>query len=48
VQVWLRERIAGYKIPREVVTMTLPRDPNGKIAKRKVRAAYWEGRERRV
>ena len=48
VQSWLRERIAGYKIPREVVSMTLPRDPNGKIAKRKVRAAYWEGQARRV
>ena len=48
IQAWLRERIAGYKIPREIVAMTLPRDPNGKIAKRKVRAAYWEGRGRRV
>ena len=48
VQAWLRERIAGYKVPREVVSMVLPRDPNGKIAKRKVRAAYWEGQARRV
>ncbi len=48
VQAWLREKIAGYKIPREVVSMRLPRDPSGKIAKRKVRAAYWEGRARSV
>ena len=48
IDAWLRPRLAGYKIPRELALGTLPRDPNGKIAKRKVRAAYWEGRTRRV
>ena len=49
VEQWLRPRIAGYKIPRDVTLVTeFPRDDNGKVAKRKLRAKYWEGRERRV
>jgi long-chain acyl-CoA synthetase len=49
VEQWLRPRIAGYKIPRDVTTISeFPRDDNGKVAKRKLRAKYWEGRERRV
>jgi long-chain acyl-CoA synthetase len=49
VERWLRPRIAGYKIPRDVTMVTeFPRDDNGKVAKRKLRAKYWEGRERRV
>jgi long-chain acyl-CoA synthetase len=49
VERWLRPRIAGYKIPRDVtVVAEFPRDDNGKVAKRKLRAKYWEGRERRV
>jgi long-chain acyl-CoA synthetase len=49
VQTWLRDRIAGYKVPR-VVTLheQLPREDTGKIFKRKLREPYWEGRERRV
>ncbi len=49
VEHWLRPRIAGYKIPRDVAMVSeFPRDDNGKVAKRKLRAKYWAGRERRV
>lgn len=45
----LRERIAGYKVPRRIeIVSSLPRDDNGKIARRKIRDAYWQGRQRRV
>jgi long-chain acyl-CoA synthetase len=38
---WLRPAIAGYKIPREIdFVERLPRDDNGKIAKRRLRDAY--------
>jgi long-chain acyl-CoA synthetase len=44
-----RERIAGYKCPRSVRFIeALPRDPNGKLYKRRLREPYWEGRERRI
>ncbi|MDB0529585.1 AMP-binding protein [Ralstonia solanacearum] len=46
---WLRGQIAGYKIPRQIeFTATLPRDDNGKIAKRRLRDAWWGDRQRRV
>jgi len=49
VQAWLRERIAGYKVPK-VVTFhaSLPREETGKIFKRGLREPYWQGRARRV
>jgi long-chain acyl-CoA synthetase len=49
VRSFLRERIAGYKVPA-VVTFhtTLPREDTGKIFKRKLREPYWAGRARRV
>ncbi|HSB23021.1 MAG TPA: AMP-binding protein, partial [Burkholderiaceae bacterium] len=49
VRAFLRERIAGYKVPA-VVTFhaALPREDTGKIFKRKLRERYWAGRERRV
>ena len=49
VQHFLRERIAGYKVPA-VVTFhdALPREDTGKIFKRKLREPYWAGRARRV
>ena len=44
-----RERLAGFKIPRSVdFTPELPRDPNGKLYKRKLRDPYWEGRDRAI
>lgn len=46
---WLSARIARYKIPRELLLReALPRDDNGKIAKRRLRAEFWEGRPRKV
>jgi acyl-CoA synthetase (AMP-forming)/AMP-acid ligase II len=42
-----RERIAAYKRPRDVRFIdTLPKLPNGKIEKFKLRAPLWVGRER--
>ena len=44
-----RQGIAGYKCPRTVeFTDAMPRDPNGKLYKRKLRDPYWVGRERGV
>ncbi len=46
---WLSTRIARYKVPRELLLRaTLPRDDNGKIAKRRLRAEFWEGQARKV
>ncbi|MFF1377509.1 acyl-CoA synthetase [Streptomyces sp. NPDC058308] len=41
------QRLAGYKRPKSVDFIeTMPRDPNGKLYKRRLREPYWEGRER--
>lgn len=49
VRAWLRERIASYKVPRQVVFHdALPREDTGKIFKRKLREPYWAGVARRV
>ncbi|MGW6360390.1 acyl-CoA synthetase [Streptomyces sp. NPDC055092] len=40
-------RLAGYKRPKTVDFIeTMPRDPNGKLYKRRLRDPYWEGRTR--
>lgn len=45
----LRAHLAGFKIPRSFAfTRELPRDPNGKIAKRRLREAHWAATERRI
>jgi long-chain acyl-CoA synthetase len=42
-------RLAGYKRPKSVDFIAhMPRDPNGKLYKRRLRAPYWEGRERGI
>jgi long-chain acyl-CoA synthetase len=45
-----RASIGGYKVPREIVIRDepLPKSGAGKILKREIRAAYWEGRDRAV
>ncbi|TRZ95978.1 MAG: long-chain fatty acid--CoA ligase [Rhodocyclaceae bacterium] len=45
----LGERIAGYKVPRRIdIVEALPRDDNGKVVKRRIRDAYWNGKSRRI
>jgi len=37
------EKIAKYKLPRSIDFIdTMPRDPNGKLYKRKLRDPYWQ------
>lgn len=46
---FLRDRVAGYKVPRSVDFIAeMPRDPSGKLYKRKLRDPYWEGKERAI
>jgi long-chain acyl-CoA synthetase len=43
------EHIAKYKCPRSIdFVAAMPRDPNGKLYKRKLRDPYWQGRERAI
>jgi len=49
VQAFLRERMAGFKVPRRVEFQAeLPREDSGKIFKRKLREPFWAGMERRI
>jgi acyl-CoA synthetase (AMP-forming)/AMP-acid ligase II len=43
VRAFLRDRLSGYKIPHDVVTGTIPRNPSGKILKHELRAAVSQG-----
>ncbi len=46
---WCKQRLAGYKAPTSVeFRAELARTATGKLQKFKLRAAYWEGRERQV
>ncbi len=46
---YCRARLAGYKCPRTVeFERELPRDPNGKLYKRRIRERYWQGRVSRI
>jgi long-chain acyl-CoA synthetase len=45
----LRDRLGKYKWPRSIdFSDELPREPTGKLLKRKLRDPYWEGRERAI
>lgn len=47
LKAWASEHLAKYKCPRSYDFMDeLPRDPNGKLYKRKLRDPYWEGKSR--
>ena len=49
VQGWLRERLAGYKVPRRVEFRAgLPREDSGKIFKRRLREPYWQAAGRAI
>ena len=44
-----RDKIAGYKIPRQLeIVDELPRNPSGKILKKILRQPYWENNERGI
>jgi acyl-CoA synthetase (AMP-forming)/AMP-acid ligase II len=44
-----RSRLAGYKCPRTIdFIRELPRDPNGKLYKRRLRDDYWTGHSTRL
>ena len=46
---WCEGRLARFKTPKSIdFTDEMPRDPNGKLYKRKLRDPYWEGRERAI
>ena len=44
-----RDKIAGYKIPRQLQTIeALPRNPSGKILKKILRQPYWQDSDRAI
>ncbi len=46
---YCRAHLAAYKCPRTVdFDPELPRDPNGKLYKRRVRERYWQDRQSRI
>jgi len=46
---FLDGRIARYKLPRSIdFVEALPRDPNGKLYKRRLREPYWAGQQRAI
>jgi fatty-acyl-CoA synthase/long-chain acyl-CoA synthetase len=49
VQVFCREHLAGFKVPRSFERMEeIPRSASGKIQKRQLREPHWAGRSSRV
>jgi long-chain acyl-CoA synthetase len=46
---YCRANLANYKCPRTIeFDPELPRDPNGKLYKRRIRDRYWKGRTSRI
>jgi long-chain acyl-CoA synthetase len=46
---YCKAHLASYKCPRTVeFDPNLPRDPNGKLYKRRIRERYWQGRASRI
>jgi long-chain acyl-CoA synthetase len=49
LRAFCKQHLATYKIPRTFdFTQALPRDPNGKLYKRKLRDPYWAGRSKAI
>ena len=45
----LEGRLSRMKWPKSIDFIAeMPREPNGKLLKRKLRAPYWEGRDRAI
>lgn len=45
----VRTRLAGYKVPKVVVfDSNLPREPSGKLFKRRIRERYWQDAGRAI
>ncbi len=43
IELYARERLAGYKVPKSIEFLPeLPRNPTGKVLKRKLREQYWQ------
>ena len=46
---YCRTNLARYKCPRTIsFRAEIPRDPNGKMYRKKLRDPFWEGRERKI
>ncbi|MCB1249680.1 MAG: acyl-CoA synthetase [Acidimicrobiales bacterium] len=49
IMAFCTDKLAKYKRPKSIdFVPELPRDPNGKLYKRKLRDPYWEGRDARI
>jgi long-chain acyl-CoA synthetase len=49
IKAFCLEHAAKYKCPKTIdFIAAMPRDPNGKLYKRKLRDPYWKGRERAI
>jgi acyl-CoA synthetase (AMP-forming)/AMP-acid ligase II len=46
---WCRERLGGIRAPKRIdIVRDLPRSPNGKVLKNRVREPYWRGVDRQI
>jgi acyl-CoA synthetase (AMP-forming)/AMP-acid ligase II len=46
---WCRERLGGIRAPKRIdLVAELPRSPNGKVLKNRVREPYWRGVDRQI
>jgi long-chain acyl-CoA synthetase len=49
IREFLVDKLAKHKIPKTIDFVdALPRDPSGKLYKRKLRDPYWQGRDRQI
>jgi long-chain acyl-CoA synthetase len=49
IRAFLGDKLAKHKIPKTIdFVEALPRDPSGKLYKRKLRDPYWQGRDRQI